>query len=72
MIFGNGMSAQLGRGMAVVISAGLLYATFMTLFIVPIIYDILFKKQPLNVDVGSDMDEAIDDAADYLLSHAKA
>ena len=72
MIFGNGMSAQLGRGMAVVISAGLLYATFMTLFIVPVMYDILFKKQPLNVDVGSDLDEAIDDAADYLLSHGKA
>ncbi|MBR6483974.1 MAG: efflux RND transporter permease subunit, partial [Clostridiales bacterium] len=72
MIFGSGMASQLGRGMAVVIAAGLLYATFMTLYIVPVMYDILFKKQPLDVDVGSDIDEAINDAADYLQSHAKA
>ena len=69
MIFGSGMASQLGRGMAVVISAGLLYSTFMTLFIVPVMYDILFKKQPLNVDVGSDIDDAIDDAAEYLATH---
>ena len=38
----------------------------MTLYIVPIMYDIFFKKPPVNVDVGSDMDEEIDDAAEYL------
>ena len=66
MIFGSGMSSQLGRGMSIVIAGGLLYATLMTLYIVPVMYDILFKKQPVNVDVGSDMDEAIDDAAEFL------
>ena len=66
MIFGSGMSSQLGRGMSIVIAGGLLYATFMTLYIVPVMYDILFKKKPVNVDVGSDMDEAIDDAAEFL------
>ncbi len=66
LIFGNGMGAQMGRGMAIVISAGLLYATFMTLFIVPVMYDILFRRKPLTVDIGSDMDEAPDDASDYL------
>ncbi|SCW32244.1 AcrB/AcrD/AcrF family protein [Ruminococcaceae bacterium YRB3002] len=66
MMFGTGMATQLGRGMAVVIAAGLLYATFMTLYIVPVMYDILFKRKPLNVDVGDDMDEAIDDAAQFL------
>jgi hypothetical protein len=45
-----------------------MYATLMTLYIVPVMYDILFKKKPLNVDVGSDLDEAIDDAAEYLAS----
>jgi len=66
MIFGTGMASQLGRGMAIVIAGGLLYATFMTLYIVPVMYDIFFKKQPLNVDVGDDMDDAIDDAAQFL------
>lgn len=68
MIFGKGMASQLGKGMALAIAGGLIYATFMTLYIVPIMYDILFKKKPLNVDVGSDLDEAIDDAAEYLAS----
>ena len=68
MIFGKGMASQLGKGMALAIAGGLMYATLMTLYIVPIMYDILFKKKPLNVDVGSDLDEAIDDAAEYLAS----
>ena len=68
MIFGTGMASQLGKGMSIVIAGGLIYATFMTLYIVPVMYDILFKKKPLNVDVGSDIDEAIDDAAEYLAS----
>lgn len=66
MIFGTGMSSQLGRGMSVVIAAGLLYATLMTLYIVPIMYDILFKRKPMNVDVGDDLEEAVDDAAQFL------
>ena len=66
MIFGSGMASQLGRGMSIVIAGGLLYATLMTLYIVPIMYDILFKRPPVNVDVGSDTDEAIDDAAEFL------
>ena len=66
MIIGTGMASQLGKGMSIVIAGGLLYATLMTLYIVPIMYDILFKRPPVNVDVGSDTDEAIDDAAEYL------
>ncbi len=39
----------------------------MTLYIVPILYDILFKKPPLVVDVGDDgMDDIPDDAAEYI------
>ena len=66
MIFGSGMASQLGKGMSIVIAGGLLYATLMTLYIVPVMYDILFKRPPVNVDVGSDMDEEIDDAAEFL------
>ena len=54
LALGTDMAGQMGRGMAIVIMGGLTYATFMTLFIVPVIYDILFKRQPLVVDVDVD------------------
>ena len=66
LIFGGGMGSQMGSGMAIVIAGGLAYATLMTLYVIPIMYDILFKRQPLNVDVGDDIDDTPDDAAEYL------
>ena len=60
--------------MAIVIICGLSYATLMTLYIVPILYDILFRKPPLNVDVGSDdeLDDIPDDAAEYIAQASSA
>ena len=66
LIFGSGMGSQLGQGMAIVIASGLIYATLMTLYIVPIIYDIFFRRSPLNVEIGDDLEDAPDDAAEYL------
>ena len=67
MVFSNDMASQLMSGMALVIICGLSYATLMTLYIVPILYDLLFKRPPLQVDVGSDdLDDIPDDAAEYL------
>ena len=68
MVFSNDMASQLMGGMAIVIICGLSYATLMTLYIVPIMYDILFKKPPLNVDIGdeSHFDDIPDDAAEFL------
>ena len=67
MMLSNDMASQLMSGMAIVIICGLSYATLMTLYIVPILYDILFKKPPLVVDVGDDgMDDIPDDAAEYI------
>lgn len=66
LIFGDDMGSQMGGGMAIVITGGLLYATLMTLFIIPLLYDILYRKPPLVVDVGSDIDDAPDDAAEFL------
>ena len=68
MVFSGDMASQLMSGMAIVIICGLSYATLMTLYIVPILYDILFKKPPLNVDVGSDddLDDIPDDAAEFI------
>ena len=61
-------------GMAIVIICGLSYATLMTLYIVPILYDILFKKPPLNVDIGSDkdLDDIPDDAAEFIAAQSSA
>ncbi len=66
LLFGSGMGSQLGNGMAVVITGGLAYATLMTLYIVPVIYDLFFRKPPLSVDVGDDLDEIPDDAAEFI------
>ena len=67
MIFADDMSGQLGGGMSVVIVGGLAYATLMTLYIIPIMYDILCKKPPLVVDVGGDnIDDVPDDAAEFI------
>ena len=73
MVFSGDMASQLMSGMAIVIICGLSYATLMTLYIVPILYDMLFKKPPLNVDVGSDddLDDIPDDAAEFLAAQGK-
>ena len=67
MVLSDDMASQLMSGMAIVIICGLSYATLMTLYIVPVLYDILFKKPPLNVDVGGDdLDDIPDDAAEFI------
>ena len=67
LIFGDDMGSQMGKAMALVIAGGLLYATLMTLFIIPVMYDILFKKPPLNIDVGKDnLDDIPDDAQEFM------
>ena len=71
MLFSNDPGSELGRGMAIVIIGGLTYATLMTLFIVPVIYDLLFRRPPRVVDVGDEgMDDLPDDAAQYLAAMA--
>ncbi len=67
MIFGEDMASQMAGGMAIVIVGGLVYATLMTLYIVPVMYDILFKRPPLQIDVGGDnIDDIPDDAAEFI------
>ena len=46
MVFSQDAGNAMQKGMAVVVAFGLLYATLMTLFIVPVMYDILYRKQP--------------------------
>ncbi len=66
LIFSTEIGASMQRGMALVVAGGLLYATFMTLFVVPVIYDIANRKPMVPVDVGGDADEDADDAAAYI------
>lgn len=47
-------TAAMSRGMAIVIIGGLIYATFMTLFIVPALYDILYRKKLKKIDLGDE------------------
>lgn len=58
MILSDAVGASMQRGMALVVVGGLLYATFMTLYVVPVMYDLLYRRVPHEVDLG---DENIDD-----------
>ena len=51
MAAARGEGAALGRGMAIVMIGGLVYATLMTLIVVPVIYDIFVKKEIREVVV---------------------
>jgi len=67
LVFSDDMVGQMGRGMSIVIIGGLLYATLMTLVIVPVMYDILFRRNPRVVDLGSEnLDDVPDDAAEFI------
>ena len=71
LVFSGDMASQMMSGMAIVIIFGLTYATLMTLYVVPLMYDILFKKPPLNVDIGDEnLDDIPDDAAEYIAQNA--
>ena len=55
MALSNGQGAEMGQDMAIVTIGGLLYATLMTLFIVPVMYDIIYRKKELKVvDLGDE------------------
>ena len=49
MALGIGDGAEMTQPMAIVTIGGLAYATLLTLFIVPAIYDIFLKKDPKKV-----------------------
>ena len=50
MALGIGTGAEMMQPIAIVCIGGLIYATFMTLFIVPVIYNIFSKKELKRVD----------------------
>ncbi len=58
LAFGMGQGAEMLQPMAVVTIGGLIYATFMTLFFVPVLYDGLNKKdmKPVEIEEGEEDD----------------
>lgn len=67
MVFSQDAGNAMQKSMAIVVSFGLLYATIMTLFIVPVLYDMLYRKQPRIVDVGDDnLDEIPDETSELI------
>ncbi len=56
MALSRDASAVMSRGMVIVTIGGLAYATLMTLFIIPIMYDVLFRREIKEVDIGDEDD----------------
>lgn len=55
MALSNDMASAMGKGMAIVVIGGLTYGTLMTLFIVPVFYDIIYRKKEMKkVDIGDE------------------
>ena len=61
MAFSQDAAAEMSKGMAIVVISGLIYATLMTLFIVPVLYDLFFRRELVKVDLGDEkeLDELI-------------
>ena len=54
----------MGKGMAIVVVGGLAYATLMTLFIVPVFYDIFYRRELKAVDLGDE--ESLNEVDDII------
>jgi len=55
MAFSKDVGSEMGKGMSVVVIGGLVYGTLMTLFIVPVLYDIIYRKKEMKqVDIGDE------------------
>ena len=64
MAFSTDMASQMGKGMSIVVIGGLTYGTLMTLFIVPVFYDIIYRKKEMKaVDIGDEETLKADEAA---------
>ena len=48
MAIGVGMGAEMSQGLAIVTIGGLTYATLLTLFVVPTLYDIFHRRKELR------------------------
>ncbi|MEE3428511.1 MAG: efflux RND transporter permease subunit [Ruminococcus sp.] len=68
MVFSQDAGNAMQRSMAVVVSVGLLYSTLMTLYVVPVLYDIFYRKKPKVIDVGDDLEDEPDEVSEFMES----
>ena len=54
MALGVGMGSELSHGLSIVTIGGLLYATLLTLFIVPILYDIFHRREMKKIIIDDE------------------
>ena len=54
MALGVGMGSELSQGLSIVTIGGLLYATLLTLFIVPILYEIFHRKEMKKIIIDDE------------------
>ena len=69
MVASNDAGNAMQKGMAIVVCFGLIYSTFMTLFIVPVMYDIFYRKKPLVIDVDDEIENIPDETEDLLAEY---
>jgi multidrug efflux pump subunit AcrB len=73
LVLSQAVGGSMQRGMAIVVVGGMLYATLMTLFVVPIMYDLLYRRVPTEIDLGDEnLDDDPGDAQAYLDELARA
>ncbi len=56
MAIGVGMGAEMSQGVALVAIGGLLYSTVLTLFLIPALYDIIYRR---NIEKAIDFEEQL-------------
>ncbi|MGL5692786.1 MAG: efflux RND transporter permease subunit [Peptostreptococcaceae bacterium] len=54
MAAGVGMGAEMSQGLAIVTIGGLMYGTLLTLVIIPILYDLLHRRELKPIDIEED------------------
>ena len=54
MAMGVGMGAEMSQGLAIVTIGGLIYSTILTLVVIPVLYDLLHRKEMKNIIVDED------------------
>lgn len=64
MALSQDSTAAMSRGMAIVTIGGLAYATLMTLFIVPVFYDIFYRRKLKKIDLGNE--EELNDTEHFI------
>lgn len=57
MAFGMGMGGDMVQPMAITTVGGLIYATLLTLFVVPAMYDLMHRKEMKRVEVDEEIDD---------------